>query len=240
MTSLFYFILFGCVFASGLLVLAVTIPQRALKLMLAYTGAFLFSIAVLDLIPEVYSSLGKMAGVYILIGFFFQIILEFFSSGIEHGHVHHHSSKMFLTTMMISLSIHSLLEGMAVSYHPENVSDLINKGLFIGILLHHIPIAIALMALLSETSLKKGQRILMLAVFALMSPTGIFLGMHVNVLSTLPGGSYLLNITTGIVTGILLHISTTILFESSEEHRFNLYKFITVLLGAGLAVLILL
>jgi zinc and cadmium transporter len=240
MTSLFYFILFGCVFASGLLILAVTIPAKALKLMLAYTGAFLFSIAVLDLIPEVYSSLGKMAGIYILIGFFFQIILEFFSSGIEHGHVHHHSSKMFLTTMMISLSLHSLLEGMAVSYHPQDASDIVNRGLFIGILLHHIPIAIALMALLSETSLKKMQRIILLAVFAGMSPLGMFLGAHVNMLSALPGGTFLLNITTGIVTGILLHISTTILFESDEEHKFNLYKFITVLLGAGLALIILL
>ena len=39
-----------------------------------------------------------------------------------------------------------------------------------------------------------------------------------------------------LVIGIFLHISTTILFESSEEHRFNYYKLITILLGAGLAL----
>jgi hypothetical protein len=35
--------------------------------------------------------------------------------------------------------------------------------------------------------------------------------------------------------GIFLHISTTILFESSENHRFNLIKFLVIILGAGLA-----
>jgi hypothetical protein len=40
-----------------------------------------------------------------------------------------------------------------------------------------------------------------------------------------------------VVIGIFLHISTTILFESYEEHRYNLYKLLTILAGAGLAML---
>jgi hypothetical protein len=39
-----------------------------------------------------------------------------------------------------------------------------------------------------------------------------------------------------VVVGIFLHISTTILFESSENHRFNLIKFVVILMGAGFAV----
>jgi len=42
----------------------------------------------------------------------------------------------------------------------------------------------------------------------------------------------------GVVIGIFLHISTTILFESTENHRFNSIKFIVILLGAGLAFLV--
>jgi hypothetical protein len=38
-----------------------------------------------------------------------------------------------------------------------------------------------------------------------------------------------------VVVGIFLHISTTILFESSENHRFNLIKFLIILLGAAIA-----
>ena len=40
----------------------------------------------------------------------------------------------------------------------------------------------------------------------------------------------------GVVIGIFLHISTTILFESSVDHKFNLKKMIAVLLGVGIAL----
>ena len=40
----------------------------------------------------------------------------------------------------------------------------------------------------------------------------------------------------GIVIGIFLHISTTILFESSTDHKFNLRKMVAVLLGVGIAL----
>lgn len=238
--ALLYFILFAAVFGSGIAVSVITIPRQSMKLMLAFTGSLLFSIAVLDLIPEVYSSLGRSAGIYILLGFFLQIVLEFFSHGIEHGHTHHHSSKIFILMMIISLSIHSLLEGMAICYHPQETGSLINKGLYIGILLHKMPIAIALMTVLGESPYSRVRRFLILAFFACMSPLGMFLGAHTHTLLTLPYGEILLNITTGLVTGILLHISTTILFESSEDHRFNFYKFLTVILGALLTIYILL
>ena len=39
------------------------------------------------------------------------------------------------------------------------------------------------------------------------------------------------------VVGILFHISTTILFESSEGHNFNLQKFLSILLGVGVATI---
>jgi zinc and cadmium transporter len=234
-----YLILFLGVLAGGLTVLWISFPKMPLKLMMAFTGSLLFSIAVLDLIPEIYHGLGKSAGIYILAGFFFQIILEFFSHGIEHGHVHQHSGRTFLSLVMISLCVHSLLEGMAVSYHPLDNNSAINNGLYTGILLHHVPIAIALMTLLSESGVERMKRLMLLVVFASMPPIGMFLGNHVSSLLSLPGGETILNITTGIVTGILLHISTTILFESSENHKFNLYKFLTAILGAVVALLVL-
>jgi len=232
-------ILFAGVLAGGLLTLVFTIPRQPLKLMMAFTGSLLFSIAVLDLIPEIYQGLGKSAGIYILAGFFFQIILEFFSHGIEHGHIHQHQGKTFMSLVMFSLCIHSLLEGMAVSYHPQDTTVAVNRGLYTGILLHHIPIAIALMTILNESGIKMLHRIFLLALFALMPAVGMGLGSEAGNLLSLPGGQMMLNITTGIVTGILLHISTTILFESSENHKFNFYKFITVIFGAVLALIIL-
>ena len=34
-----------------------------------------------------------------------------------------------------------------------------------------------------------------------------------------------------VVIGIFLHVSTSILFETGENHKYNLRKFITVCLG---------
>ena len=42
---------------------------------------------------------------------------------------------------------------------------------------------------------------------------------------------------TAVVIGVFLHISNAILFESSENHKFNLQKFIAVLIGFGVALL---
>jgi hypothetical protein len=40
------------------------------------------------------------------------------------------------------------------------------------------------------------------------------------------------------VIGTFLHISTTILFENSEQHHFSKKKLLAVLVGIGLATLI--
>lgn len=239
-----FLILFSGVFAGGLTVLWKPLPTMPLKLLLAFTGSLLFSIAILDLMPEIFQGMGKSAGIFILVGFFLQIVLEFWSHGIEHGHIHNHSGRTFLWMVLASLCLHSLLEGMAVFYQPGSVGEsaqrvFVNKGLFAGILLHHIPIAIALMVLFAETGMRVRSRLLLLALFALMPALGMFLGAHADILLSLPGGKFFLNVITGIVTGILLHISTTILFETDENHKFNLYKFVIVIFGAALAWAIL-
>jgi hypothetical protein len=40
---------------------------------------------------------------------------------------------------------------------------------------------------------------------------------------------------TAVVIGILFHISSTIIFESSEGHKFNIAKVSMIILGIGLA-----
>jgi hypothetical protein len=41
-----------------------------------------------------------------------------------------------------------------------------------------------------------------------------------------------------MVVGIFLHISTTILFEADENHKFNWMKFSIIVLGALVAFLV--
>jgi len=106
MTLLTYLALFGTATLSGLSIFFFKkIRPNALKLTLSFSGAYLFALSVLHLIPEVYSSPVHNIGLFILIGFFLQIIMEFFSEGIEHGHIHlheHHNAR-FPITIMIGL-----------------------------------------------------------------------------------------------------------------------------------------
>ncbi|MDF2438285.1 MAG: putative divalent heavy-metal cations transporter [Bacteroidota bacterium] len=230
-----YLFLFLSVIVSGLSVLYINISSKNLKLLLSFSGAFLFAISVLHLIPEIYSSDTANIGAFILIGFFAQILLEFFSEGIEHGHIHihkhDHAHHAFPYAMMIGLSIHSFLEGMPLASGTES-----HQSLLTGIILHNIPIAIALMTMLLQSHISKSQAIMWLVVFALITPLGSFTSYAIGA-NMIGGFSIYFDRIMAVVVGIFLHISTTILFESTENHRFNFIKFVVILMGAAVAFL---
>jgi zinc transporter ZupT len=231
-----YILLFLSVIISGLSVLFITISSKNLKLILSFSGAFLFAICALHLIPEIYLSGTPNVGVYILMGFFAQILLEFLTEGIEHGHIHIHNDSaqhsIFPYAMMIGLSIHSFLEGM-----PLVTIDIPTRNsLLTGIIMHNIPIAMALMTMLLKSHITKKNAIIWLVVFALVTPLGMATSYAIGE-NSIGNFSAYFNKIMAVVVGIFLHISTTILFESSENHRFNFIKFLVILLGAGFAVL---
>lgn len=212
--------------------------QKQLKLVLSFSGAFLFAITVLHLIPDAYHGNDNYVGVFILIGFLFQIVLEQFSDGIEHGHMHkpHQEHEVghaiFPIGIMISLCLHAFLEGMPLAEGNQN-------QLVFGIALHHVPAAFALGSVLLANHQTKGRTVIFLFLFAIMAPAGYFFS---ETLST--GGignlQHYFNRIMGVVIGIFLHISTTILFEASDDHKFNMRKTIAVLIGVGIALAIFL
>jgi len=206
-----------------------------LKLLLAFSGAYLFSITILHLIPDVYRNASESIGLFILGGFLFQLLLEQFSEGIEHGHIHHHAEKgaayAFPFSIMLSLCLHAFLEGMPLAGEHKNY-------LLFGISLHHIPAAFALGSLLLRSSISKKQIIMLLVLFAVMSPLGYLLSYAIKVNDIGNIHQYFDRIMA-IVIGIFLHISTTILFESSsaDHHHFNRKKMVAVLLGISVSLL---
>jgi zinc and cadmium transporter len=204
--------------------------HKNLKLVLSFSGAYLFGITVLHLIPDAYHSNDNYVGVFILIGFLFQIVLEQFSEGIEHGHMHKpsHDHAAFPFGILISLCIHAFLEGMPLAEGNQN-------QLVWGIAIHHIPAAFALATVLIANQQGKNKTVFYIVLFAIMAPAGYFFS---NALST--GGignlqQYFSRIM-GVVIGIFLHISTTILFESNSDHKFTVRKMVAVLLGVGIAL----
>lgn len=198
--------------------------KTKLKLLLAFSGSFLLSLTVMHLLPEVYEGHSHNIGIFIMAGILFQIILEFFSKGAEHGHVHGHQTMTHIPWLLfISLCIHAFLEGFPVSHH---------HNLAIGIAIHHLPIAIILTIFFINSSLNKKAIFAFMLTFAIMTPLGTIISNYLPILN-----DYYTEITA-VVIGILFHISSTIIFESSEGHKFNVAKVSMIILGIVLAYFI--
>jgi zinc and cadmium transporter len=108
--------------------------------------------------------------------------------------------------------------------------------LVFGIALHHIPAAFALASVMMVNKVSRNKMIFFLALFAIMAPAGYFFSDTLSHTATFNLQQYF-NRIMGVVIGIFLHISTTILFESSEGHKFNLRKMIVVLLGISIPLI---
>ena len=80
---------------------------KTVQLLLAFSGAYLLSITILHLLPEVYTSKNTSVGLYILLGLLLQLILDFFSKGAEHGHIHIQENMNFPWALFISIGIHA-------------------------------------------------------------------------------------------------------------------------------------
>ena len=234
-----YIILFTAVLAAGLtFFLFKKTGKNFLKLSLAFSGAFLLSLSLVELLPAAYSLDPTRVGYFILIGYFFQIILDYFSQGIEHGHIHLHKEKSatFPLAFMLSLGLHSFLEGIPLGT-DELASQIKIQELYTGIILHHIPVAFALMSMLINSGVSRTTSIICLVIFAAMCPLGAISAQSLGFEEFDNSGTFFLAIM-GVVIGIFLHISTTILFESSEDHKFNFTKLFVIVLGALLGLMI--
>ena len=209
---------------------------RHVKLLNAFTGAYLLCLTVLHLLPELYHPhTGPLPqdnvriGALILGGFFTQVALDVISMGVEHGHVHHVHDH-FPTGIMGGLCLHALIEAMALGNPHTHYDPASRRLLLYSIVLHNYPVSIALLGMLLQSGIKRPRAFALLGIFAAMAPLGMFISAH----SGLAAYSRQL---TAIVIGIFMHISTTILFESSDIHRFNLAKLGAIVVGTALGFL---
>ena len=208
----------------GLALLLKSRQPNQISIYLAFSGAFLLSMTILELLPEVFQMPTDRVGIFIIAGILLQICLEFFSMGAEHGHVHLQAEhKNFPWLLFISLSIHAVLEGYPISE---------DNNMLIGVVVHKIPVAAILSLFFIRSGYRKTTTLLFLLLFGLMTPLGAAVSNEFQVLQ-----SYSKEITA-LVIGIFLHVSTTILYESSKDHKFNLTKLLIIVLGFGLAYFI--
>lgn len=207
--------------------------------MLAFTGACLFGVTIMHLLPEVYHELGHKAGVYIVLGFFLQVALQTLSHGTEHGHTHvpkdgHHHVQVF--PLLLGLSIHAFMEGIPLGFQFEDRAAL--SSLVIGVAAHKLPEAFTLITVMVHAHQQGAKLWRILIIFSLVTPAAAMLASVLGQHST-----YISNITVYIVAlviGAFLHISTTIFYESgTKHHELSYRKVIAIAAGLLLAFLTL-
>lgn len=233
---------------SGLLIFLVPKDRsRNYKMLLVFAGSYLFAITVIHILPELYRQTPglELIGLFVLAGFFLQQLLEYFTSGIEHGHLHgnegthahspgHHHHSVSAIVLLVALCIHAFLEGgmLADPHSAKSVYD--TNAILLGIALHRAPAAFALMTVLAVQLHSRRKAIPYLMAFSLAAPIGLlissFLAQEDVLTST--GLFYLY----ALVSGNFLHISTTIVFESTPGHKFDPRKMAIAIFGALVAV----
>ncbi len=219
------------------------LSPRIFNFLLIFGGSYLFSFLLVHLLPELFAEASPTThtgiGIFLLLGFFLQLFLDFFSGGIAHGHIDELPTHFYLgksVTLLIALCIHALLDGFLLNL-PEitHAHHYHSNSLLIGILLHKIPISFILTTMLIHLQHSKKTIFFYLLIFSMASPIGWAISHHLQHYHffSLQG----LTILRAIAIGNLLHIATTILFESSPQHHFNSQKLLVILVGAILATI---
>jgi hypothetical protein len=198
------------------------IKGQFIGLFLSFSGAFLLALTFFELLPEVYEHIPARTGsLWILSGLLLQILLEFFSKGIEHGHrIPTAASPNLLISLGWSLCLHSLLEGFPL---------VTGEHILWGVAIHKVPVALILSYTLLKSELSPIWRYGLLLLFTISTPLGTYLAQSQQWFQRFQWE------LIGVSSGIFLHVSTVILFESSKGHQFNLKKIATIAIGIAVA-----
>jgi len=219
-----------------------SIEKLSFGMVLGFAGSYLLVITLVHILPELYISSSNIGitGIYVVSGFFLQLLLENLTAGAEHGHVHpldhHHDHKAGLgISLLVGMSIHALLEGSLLAQN-ETVAGTSNLAIVLGIGLHKLPAAFAMLTILLCYYKDKTRPILYLFLFSLASPIGLVLSQYaidINLFNHLVS-----DVIFGLVSGSFLYISTTIVFESTPGHSLKSAKLLALILGAVVALLV--
>lgn len=224
----------------GSIAFKLSIVQTRLRLILAFSAAYLFALSIMHMLPEAFANSNvKLVGLFIVLGFSIQLLIDTFSTGIEHGHVHLHSKECHNHLpygIIVGLLLHSFLEGLPIYDLKSPESAFVNYQLILGLAIHNLPITIAFVSLLKEHK-AQSKKWLLLLLFSIMTPLGYLSSFFLQSVG-LQNYEVYSQAAYALVIGIFLHISTAILFETSDQHRYNFAKVVVMAGGIVLAYFI--
>ncbi len=214
------------------------LDEKHMPLILAFSGSFLLSITFLHLLPETFEEVGAKAGIFVLLGFFAQLLIQRITHGAEHGHVHIHTHDHHipLTSILLGLSLHAFMEGLPLGFNYRMNGT--TPSLYLAVAAHKLPEAMLVTTLVSASK-SRMQTILTLLLFSALTPFASILATQLGV--TYHAISDVVIMLIPFVAGAFIHIATTIFFESgTKQHMLSSRKTIAIVLGMGIGLATLL
>ena len=159
-------------------------------------------------------------------------------SGHSHNHLAEAKSLLHSVILVVTLGIHTLFEGMSIGLIPT--VDLL-VTLDIAILLHAICCSVALGMNISQQKINTRSAVLVCAVFSLMMPCGIGLGLALGEIKGF-GGLILTAILQGIATGTFVYVLFIEIIPSTmsdSSGRDTMVQMLFMLAGCVLMTLII-
>ena len=214
-----------------------TLSEKQMHLLLAFSGSFLLGITCLHLLPETFTDLPQRAGIYLLVGFFLQLLIQRATHGVEHGHAHIHGAgrRIPVVSIIAGLSVHAFMEGLPLGFNYRNAAT--NPSLFLAVGAHKLPEAMLLGILLKQVY-GRNRAMLFVIAFSMITPCSALIATSFG--TNYSAMSDTVSALIPIVAGAFIHIATTIFFESgTRQHLLTMEKVGAMLLGVALAGLTL-
>ncbi len=197
--------------------------DKVTSLLLMFSGAYLLCITLLHNFPLLYQKGDQFLWIFIIVGIIIQMILENFSKGVEHGHIHH--DQKLSIPIVFGLMTHALLEGMPLGESHDH------KNIIVAIVIHKIPVATILYFYLASNFNNIKKVYLAMILFAFMTPLGTLISQYTIL-------NHYSHYILALVSGIFIHISTTILFENSKKsHQLSWRKLLMLIISTFLVLI---
>jgi ZIP family zinc transporter/zinc and cadmium transporter len=195
--------------AGAAILFLIKLDHKKLCALISFSAGALFSAAVFNILPESYESLGiiqlliSMLTGYLL----FYFVSKYFSHicpACSATHFDEKTTKKFseiVLTLVTALSIHSLLDGIAIS----SVSPVLhqkNDSIFAAILIHKFPEGLALAALMLSSNYTKGKILFYVICVEAVTIIGAFIGFYF----------FESTISPSVISAVMAHIAGGFLF----------------------------
>jgi zinc transporter ZupT len=194
--------------AGALLVFTIKLDHKKLCALISFSAGALFSAAVFTLLPESFGYIGWIELVLSAVSGYllFWLISKYFSHvcpACSASHFDEQTTKKFseiVLTLLTALSIHSLLDGVALTSGIEH--DHQNEAVFFAVLAHKFPEGLALAALMLSAGYLKSKIILYVSLVEALTIVGAVLGYWI----------FRDTVSPSVISAVMAHIAGGFIF----------------------------